>query len=100
MMHSQSINNKINRVHERALRIVYKNKFSSFENLLEKDKVVKIHVRSLQVLVTEMLNPLSANPTKWSNTLKQFFGKLPTNCLIVLDHFVILTLKGLKSKMV
>ena len=21
------------------------------------------------------LNPLSANPTKWSNTLKQFFGK-------------------------
>ena len=21
------------------------------------------------------INPLSANPTKWSNTLKQFFGK-------------------------
>ena len=24
-------------------------------------------------------NPLSANPTKWSNTLKQFVGKLPTD---------------------
>ena len=24
------------------------------------------------------LNPLSANITKWSNTLKQFVGKLPT----------------------
>ena len=24
-------------------------------------------------------NPLSANPTKWSNTLKQFAGNLPTH---------------------
>ena len=40
------------------------------------------------------LNPLSANPTKWSNTLKQFVGNLPTNCLSVFDHFVILALKG------
>ena len=41
-------------------------------------------------------NSLSANPTKWSNTLKQFVGNLPTNCLSVFDHFVILALKGLK----
>ena len=33
------------------------------------------------------INPLSANITKWSNTLKQFVGKLPTNCLSVFDHF-------------
>ena len=43
-------------------------------------------------------NPLSANPTKWSNTFKQFVGKLPTNCLSVSDHFVWLALKGLKRK--
>ena len=43
------------------------------------------------------LNPLSANPTKWSNTLKQFVGNLPTNCLSVFDHFVELALKGLKK---
>ena len=36
---------------------------------------------------------LSANPTKWSNTLKQFVGSLPTNCLSALDHFVKLPLK-------
>ena len=42
-----------------------------------------------------ILNPLSVNPTKWSNTLKQFVGKLPTNCLSVFDHFVGLALKGL-----
>ena len=41
------------------------------------------------------LNPLSANPIKWSNTLKQFVGKLPTNCLSVFDHFVGQVLKGL-----
>ena len=35
-----------------------------------------------------MLNPLSTNPTKLSNTLKQFVGKLPMNCLSVFDHFV------------
>ena len=40
-------------------------------------------------------NPLSANPTKWSNALKQFVGNLPTNCLSVFDHFVKLTLKRL-----
>ena len=27
------------------------------------------------------VNPLSANFTKWSNTLKQFVGNLLTNCL-------------------
>ena len=43
------------------------------------------------------INPLSANPTKWSNTLKQFVGKLPTSFLSVFDHFVGLTLKGLNS---
>ena len=45
----------------------------------------------------KLINPLSANPTKCSNTHKQFVGKLPTNCLGVFDHFVILVLKGLIS---
>ena len=40
-----------------------------------------------------IINLLSANFTKWSNTLKQFVGNLPTNCLNVFDHFVGLALK-------
>ena len=44
-----------------------------------------------------ILNPLMANITKWSNTLKQFVGKLATNCLSVFDHFVGLALKGLNN---
>ena len=47
----------------------------------------------LQIIFSNF-NPVSANPTKWSNTLKQFVGKLPTNCLSVFDHFVGLALKG------
>ena len=42
-------------------------------------------------VVLRNLNPLSANPTKRSNTLKQFVGKLPTNYLSV---FVGLAFKG------
>ena len=45
-----------------------------------------------QRVISSYLIPLSANPTKWSNTLKQ----LPTKCLSVFDHFVKLALKGLK----
>ena len=41
------------------------------------------------------INPLSADPAKWPNTLKQFVGNLPTNCLSVFGHFVGLALKGL-----
>ena len=44
-----------------------------------------------------VLSPLNTNVTKWSNTLKKFVGKLPTNCLSVFDHFVGLALKGLKG---
>ena len=43
------------------------------------------------------INPLSANPRKWSNTLWKFVGNLPTNCLSVFDPFVGLALKGLTS---
>ena len=48
-------------------------------------------------ILARAVNPLRANPTKWSNTLKQFAGKLPTNCLSVFDHFIGLALKGLRA---
>ena len=54
MFHSHSINNKINRLHESALRIVYNDFESSFKNLIKKDGTVSIHVKNLQKLSTEM----------------------------------------------
>ena len=46
MFHSHGINNQINRIHERALRISYSNKSSSFQDLLDKDNSVAIHQRN------------------------------------------------------
>ena len=45
-------------------------------------------------------NPLSAKFIKWSNTLKQIVGKLPTICLSVFDHFSGLALKRLNNDFV
>ena len=42
MFHGRIGNKKINHLHERALRIVYKDFISSFEDLLKRDKSVTI----------------------------------------------------------
>ena len=52
--HSRRINNQINKLHERALRLVYNDKSSSFRELLERDHSVTIHERNIQVLLTEI----------------------------------------------
>ena len=50
MFHSRIINNKINHLHERCLRLLYGDKSLSFEKMLEQDKSVTIHTRNLQML--------------------------------------------------
>ena len=52
MFHSRKSNNRINRLHERSLRIVYNDYNSTFEELLMKDNSVSIHHRNLQVCAT------------------------------------------------
>ena len=52
MFHSRIINKKINRLHEKCLRIIYRNKQSSFEELLE--KVSSVSERNIRILATEM----------------------------------------------
>ena len=43
-----------------------------------------------------LVNPSGANPTKWSNTLKQCVGFCQRIALCAFDHFVGLALKGLR----
>ena len=54
MFHSRKLNNKINKLHERCLQIVYSDNTSSFEELLETDNSVSVHHRNIQVLATEL----------------------------------------------
>ena len=54
MCHSRANNGKINRLHERCLQIIYSDKQSSFETLLEKDSFVSVHNQNIQILATEM----------------------------------------------
>ena len=55
MCHNRTINNKINRIHERCLRLIYNDKILSFESLLDRDSSVSIHHRNIRLLAIEIL---------------------------------------------
>ena len=59
MFHSRKINNRINKIHERALRIVFNDNVSTFRDLLVKDNSVTIHERNIQVLAIELYKVLN-----------------------------------------
>ena len=54
MFYSRQLNQKINKIQERALRITYKDTESTFRDLLQKDCAVTIHTKNLQILMNEM----------------------------------------------
>ena len=52
------MNNRINRIHDKTLRLVYKDeKNLSLDDFLKNDKSVSIHQRNLQILATEICKP-------------------------------------------
>ena len=59
MFHSRKLNHKINHIRERALRLVYNDYTSTFENLLLLDESVSIHHRNIQKAATEMFKAKS-----------------------------------------
>ena len=63
MFYDRTLNHRINRVHERALRVAYKDHGNDSGSLLEQTNSVPIDVRNLQLLMTEIYKTKSAlNP--------------------------------------
>ena len=80
-------NNRINHLHERALRIVYNDNQSSSENLLSKDRSVSIHDRNIPAFAIEICKIQLRSQTDFSlhsvntiayglKSLKYFAGKV------------------------
>ena len=54
MFCSRSLNGNINKLHERAMRILYKDDITNFQDLLIKDRSETIHDRNIKLLAIEM----------------------------------------------
>ena len=54
MNHNKSIDKKINNLHERALRLIYCDHSSNFQELLQRDNSVAIDQKNIQALVATM----------------------------------------------
>ena len=54
MIHTKQLNNRINSLHEKALRVTFQNRNSSFSKLLKLEKLVSIHYRYIKYLLTEI----------------------------------------------
>ena len=70
MFHSRNLNNKINPINERALRLVHRNNLS-FSELLDLDNSVTVHRKKLQFLVTEINKFKNGTAPE---TMKDIFG--------------------------
>ena len=73
MIHNRNLNKKINKVHERGLRIVYGDYNTSFSELLNMDKSVTIHQRNLQYLLIEIYKVKKSISSMLMNEIFQFF---------------------------
>ena len=68
MFVDRTLNSKINRLHERTLRIVYYDYESTFDKLLENDGSFTIHQRNIQALAIEMYKTkMNENPSFMKN---------------------------------
>ena len=74
--HSRKSNTKINKIHERSLRLVYNDYVSTFEQLLEKDNSFTIHDQAIQRMCIEIFKTLNGMPSDLKDI---FIRKFPNS---------------------
>ena len=85
MCHNRNIHRQTNKIHGRALRIVYVDNNSSFDELLKKSGSVSIHHRNIQQLAIEIykaLNNLSSPLVSELFMIKENKYKLPNEVIL------------------
>ena len=75
IFHSRKLNNKINKLQERCLRIVYNNNTSPYEELLETDNSISVHFRNVQALAIELYKVVNGFSP---DIMKDFFHLMQT----------------------
>ena len=98
MNYDRNLNNQINSVHERALRLVYNDFKSSFHQLLEKGNSVTIHQRNQGTLAIEMFKDqnniapeVMKDVVKIKNHQYNFRRDVCLQCSIVVNTFLYVT---------
>ena len=68
MLHKRELNHKINRLHERCLKMIYNDRESSFQELLDRDGSFSIHEQNIQKLCIEMYKVVNGlSPSIFTN---------------------------------
>ena len=71
MFHDRTLNRRINKIQERALRIVYDDQLSTFDELLQKDNSFTVHERNIQALAIEIYKVVNGHSPKIMNEIFQ-----------------------------
>jgi len=117
MLHSRKLNNRINKLQYRALKLTYQDENSSFDDLLERDNSFTIHERNIQSLNIELfkvaygiapeimrlifrLSKISNIPGKTSSkllTIKLQLGELSPYGILAQKYGILFQLKQKRS---
>ena len=79
MFDNHSLNNKINRLHERCLIIIYHDKHSNFEEMLAKDNSVSMHHNNIHNMPSKCFECLTLryNARRYSQSLPVLISRDP-----------------------